>query len=193
MNKKQNILNREAVINILNHCANTGILALSSALVMQEVSDELADICMSYQHGASVEESILARFESLRPTDEQVHDALIRLLDEKKQDGIHYLFSSSRQYLAVFKVLVFLGIMTTDYGCYANMEAYISRLFANDSSVRLLCKQDALSKKCIGKPYTLPLQKWEALRLSKELKSYWPVAVQFLQFLQEKCGTESGS
>lgn len=193
MNKKQNILNREHVIDILARCANTGSLSLASALIMQEVADELADICMSYHHGITAEESILARFASLRPTDRQVHSALIRLLDVRKQDGNHYLFSSSRQYLAIFKVLVFLGIMTTDYGCYSRMEAYISLLFAAGTSPRILCNQDALSKKCIGKPYSLPLQNWEKQRCSKELKSYWPVAIQFLQLLLEECGTKSGS
>lgn len=193
MNQKQNILNREHVIDILTRCANTGSMALASALIMHEVAKELADICQEYHQGTTVSECILTRFTSLRPTDEQVHAALIRLFDVKKVDGIHYLFSSSRQYFAIFKALVFLSVMTPDYGCYARMEAYISRLFASGIAPRIRCNQDALSKKCIGKPYTLPLQDWENQRCSKELKAYWPVAIQFLQILHEECGTESGS
>lgn len=193
MKEKQYILHREVVIDLLDRCASNGSMTLAPALIMQLVAGELADICQSYHRGTTVQESLLPRFAALRPSDDQVRAALVRLLEAKKPDGSQFLFTSSRQYLSVFKALVFLGIMSADYGCYARMEAYIARLFATSSVPRILCNQDALSKKCIGKPYTLPLQDWERQRCSKELKSYWPIAVQFLQFLHAECGTWGGS
>lgn len=191
MNKEQNILNREAVMGILSQLASEGRMASSPAVIFQMVADELTDICVQFQRSSDYTvTSILDRYAALRPTDAQIRCALIALLDAKKNDDTSYLFTTPRQYLAVFKVLVFLGIMNTDYGCYANMETYIAGLFACDAPPRVPCLQEALSKKCIGKPYTLPLSGWEPKRSTKELKNYWPVAVIFLNLLQKESGTQ---
>lgn len=189
---KAKLLNREAVVRLLDECARQNRMFEASGLLMQVMGSELRDICREYQAAHQDDHvSMLTRFRGLNPTNEQLRKAITQLMELEPDKGIRpYLFFSPRQWLSIFKVLCFLGIMTEGYGSMATMEAYVRTLFDGHEQPRVRCVQDSLTKKNIEAPFKNNLQHWEQHRNDKPLQDYWPIALRFLQILSNECVTE---
>jgi len=192
MKEAKKLLNEEAVKSVLNDLALQNRTLEAPGLLMYLLGQELHQITTSYYTRKAADAvSILPHFAHLRPSDEQIRCALIRLLALPATQGTRkFLFSNARHWLAVFKVLHFLNLFNDDYGCMAHMEVFIRRIFA-DAAPRIACNQDALTKKNMVKPFKLSLTEWEKQKESKDMRDYWSLALHFLQFLEEECGSEN--
>lgn len=184
------LLNREAVIRLLDQLNLQGMTLDAASLMMCTIGQELHEITTSYYASKSAEPvSILPKYAHLRPTDEQVHRALVRLLDAPASTGTRsYLFYTNSQWLAVFKVLNHLRILDNEYGCMSRMEQYIRRIFCGQST-RIKCTQGSLNKKN-DSPFTKPLAEWEKLKDTTVMRDYWPMCLKFLQLLEAESITD---
>ena len=192
---KSHLLNEGAVKSFLDEVIRQNRLMEAPGILMTLMGEELQLLCAAYaQPMHSAGQSVLIRYAHLSPNNEQIRCALIRLLSVPADKGTRpYRFFSPRQWLCVFKVLSFLGILQDDYGCMAHMEAFIRHLFEGQPDPRVRCVQDSLTKKNIDRPFSGNLQQWEQNRESRDMHDYWPLALLFLQFLAEECVTDSVS
>lgn len=188
-----NFINAEAVKSLFDQLACQGRLGELPGMLMSLMGKELQDITTRYYATPKAKAvSMLARYAHLRPTDDQLRRAIDRLL-MLPSDGSgrrEHLFHNSRQWLAVFKVMQFLGIMNGQYGCMATMEHFVRQLYAG-SSPRVGCRQDALTKKNAESPFNRSLSDWEVHQHSTDMQHYWPLCCHLLQFLSEECGNEN--
>lgn len=186
---KSYLLNEGAVKSILDNIVRQNRLMEAPGIIMSIVGKELQQICAAYaQPVQSANQSVLTRYAHLRPDDEQIYRALVRLLEVPADKGTRkYRFFSPRQWLCVFKVLQFVGVLKDAYGCMAHMEVFIGHLFEGHQSPRVRCVQDSLTKKNIDRPFSGTLQQWEQNRESHDMRDYWPLALLFLQFLADEC------
>lgn len=186
------LLNREAVINLLDQINLQGMTLDAASLMMCTIGQELHDITTSYYASKSAEPvSILPKYAHLRPTDEQVHRALVRLLDVPANKGKgkrSYMFHTNSQWLAVFKVLNFLKKLDSEYGCMSHMEQYIGRIF-NGQTPRVKCTQGSLNKKNVFM-FAKPLVGWEKQKDTTAMRDFWPVCLKFLQLLEAESITD---
>lgn len=189
---KPHLLNEGAVKSILDEIIRQNRLMEAPAILMTMVGKDLQRICADYANPlVSANQSVLTRYAHLRPNDEQIRRALIRLLDVPATKGTRkHAFFSPRQWLCVFKVLAFLGTLKEGYGCMAHMELFINHLFEDHDAPRVRCVQDSLTKKNITRPFSLDLNGWEQNRETPDMRDYWPLALAFLQFLADECVTE---
>lgn len=189
---KSNLLNEGAVKSILDEIIRQNRLMEAPGILMSMVGKELQRLCADYANPlASANQSVLTRYAHLRPNDEQIRHALDRLLLlPADKDSRKFRFFSPRQWLAVFKVLTFLGTLKEGYGCMAHMELFISHLYEGHESPRVRCVQDSLTKKNTSRPFSLDLRGWELNRETPDMRDYWPLALAFLQFLGDECVTE---
>lgn len=189
---KSYLLNEGAVKSILDEIIRQNRLMEAPGILMTLVGKELQQLCAAYaQPVQSASQSVLTRYAHLRPVDEQIHRALVHLLEVPADKGTRlYRFFSPRQWLCVFKVLQFVGVLKADYGCMAHMEVFIGHLFDGHQPPRVRCVQDSLTKKNIERPFSGTLQEWEQSRESHDMRDYWPLALLFLQFLADECVTD---
>lgn len=190
--RKSNLLNEGAVKSILDEIILQNRLMEAPGILMSIVGRELQQLCAAYaQPLMGANQSLLARYAHLHPNDEQIRHAFDRLLQLPAEKGTRkYRFFSPRQWLCVFKVLNFLGILQDGYGCMAHMEVYVAHLYEGQKAPRVPCRQDDLTKKNIDRPFSLDLKGWEQNRESHDMRDYWPLALSLLQFLADECGTE---
>lgn len=190
-----NLLNEDAVRTFLDEIMRQNRLIEAPGILMSIVGQELQQLCAVYaQPLMSNNQSLLSRYTHLHPTDEQIRHAIDRLLLLPAEKGSRtHRFFSPRQWLCVFKVLAFLGVLQTGYGCMAHMEVYVCHLYEGMEAPRVPCRQDDLTKKNISRPFSLDLKGWEQNRESFDMRDYWQMALTFLQFLGNECGTECGS
>lgn len=189
---KKNLLNEGAVKSILDSIVRQNRLMEAPGILMSIVGQELQQLCAAYaQPLSNAGQSPLARYAHLHPNGEQIRHALDRLLLLPAQKGTrHYRFFSPRQWLCVFKVLNFLGILHDGYGCMAHMQVYVAHLYEGLEAPRVPCRQDDLTKKNISRPFSFDLKGWEQNRESHDMCDYWSLALSFLQFLADECVTE---
>lgn len=187
-----NLLNEGAVKSILDEIARQNRQMEAPGILMSIIGQELQQLCADYaQPLACTSQSLLARYAHLHPNSEQIRHALDRLLMLPAEKGTRkYRFFSPRQWLCVFKVLNFLGILHDGHGCMSHMEVYIAHLYEGQEPPRVPCRQDDLTKKNIMPPFSLDLKGWEQNRESFDMRDYWPIALSLLQFLGDECGNE---
>ena len=174
-------------MELLNVCIRNGKTAEAPGILMIRIGEELAAVCAGYyQHAELPTESVLNRYENMRPDDAQLRRALDRLLAVPSRTGDKRLFHSPRHWLSVYKVFLFLGYVDDAYGCMARMERCIARLYA-DGVPPVPCRRDDLAKKNANRPFNAPLRTWEQKRSAPGMESYWQIALQLLQFLHEEC------
>lgn len=190
--RKSNLLNEGAVKSILDEIILQNRLMEAPGILMSIVGRELQQLCAAYaQPLMCANQSLLTRYAHLHPDGEQIRHALDRLLSLPAEKGTRkYRFFSPRQWLCVFKVLNFLGNLQDGYGCMAHMEVYIAHLYEGVEAPRVACRQDDLTKKNIARPFSCDLKGWEQNRESFDMRDYWSLALTFLQFLGDECGTE---
>ena len=74
-------MNQEQVVELLNVCIRNGKTAEAPGILMIRIGEELAAVCAGYyQHAELPTESVLNRYENMRPDDAQLRRALDRLL-----------------------------------------------------------------------------------------------------------------
>lgn len=174
-------------MELLNVCIRNGKTAEAPGILMIRIGEELAAVCAGYyQHAELPTESVLNRYENMRPDDAQLRRALDRLLAVPSASGSKRLFHSPRHWLCVYKVFQFLQLMDDAYGCLSRMERRIASLYQGGKPP-VVCRRDDMAKKNIDKPFNAPLRTWEQKRSTIGMEEYWQIALLFLQILQEEC------
>ena len=177
-------------MELLNVCIRNGKTAEAPGILMIRIGEELAAVCAGYyQHAELPPESVLNRYENMRPDDAQLRRALDRLLAVPSASGGKRLFHSPRHWLCVYKVFQFLQLMDDAYGCMSRMERRIASLYP-DGKPSVVCRRDDMAKKNIDKPFNAPLRTWEQKRSTIGMEEYWQIALLFLQILHEECVTQ---
>lgn len=184
-----NLLNREAIKDLMKNCISKNHQYDAPGIIMMHIGEELQQILAENAKSVSTSEwSDLTEYAHLKPSDDQIRRALDLLMQEKAKRGKRpMLFFCPRQWLAVFKVLVFLGLKQEGHGSMAAMENYIHLLYIGHEAPRVVCNLDALSKKNLVSPFNRSLTEWEDNRAKPELRDYWPVALTLLQHLRNVC------
>ena len=128
-------MNQEQVVELLNVCIRNGKTAEAPGILMIRIGEELAAVCAGYyQHAELPTESVLNRYENMRPDDAQLRRALDRLLAVPSASGSKRLFHSPRHWLCVYKVFQFLQLMDDTYDCLSRMERRIASLYQGGMS-----------------------------------------------------------
>lgn len=72
-------MNQEQVVELLNVCIRNGKTAEAPGILMIRIGEELAAVCAGYYQRAELPtESVLNRYENMRPDDAQLRRALDR-------------------------------------------------------------------------------------------------------------------
>lgn len=153
------------------------------AQLSMELAQQLHRIEAQRRMATNKEENPLQRFASLRPTHDQIRTALLRLLEMPcPTDSSKPLLWQKQHWLAVMRVLQFLGIIGTDYGSRQNFVAYINCLMGKRfhpiaaSSIKRIDSE---------RPFNRPLQEWYGKLHAERTKYYWDISMIFLECMSE--------
>ena len=126
----------------------------------------------------------LARFAGLHPTEEQIRQALLSLMEMPHPDGKgRKLIYYKSHWLAVMRALQFLGVRCTEYGGKEEFVRLVNGLMAEDASK--LTNQSFRSVE-YDKPFIYPLSSWYSHLKKRKEKYYWRIAITFLDYLVRK-------
>ena len=128
-------------------------------------------------------EQELASLARLRPTDEQLRRALLRLLALRDGSDRPLLYKKTH-WLAVCRALQHIGRIPQEYGCWTTMERLIGRLLGEEARLYAICDHDEMARKAAGKPYHLPLSRWLACREHSGVTRYLTIAIEFLRLVE---------
>lgn len=118
-------------------------------------------------------------FTSLHPTHEQIRNALLRLLEMPcPEDGSRKLIYKKSHWLAVMRVLQFLGAVSSNYGARQEFVDYLNQLLPD----RMLGITAANLKSIESEsPFNKMLPDWYGRLYSTRAKYYWRVSIAFLE------------
>lgn len=126
----------------------------------------------------------LARFAGLHPTEEQIRQALLSLIEMPHPDGKgRKLIYYKSHWLAVMRALQFLGVISTEHGGKEEFVRLVNGLMAEDASK--LTNQSFRSVE-YDKPFIYPLSSWYSHLKKRKEKYYWRIAITFLDYLVRK-------
>ena len=131
-------------------------------------------------------EQELASLARLRPTDEQLRRALLRLLALRDGSDRPLLYKKTH-WLAVCRALQHIGYITEGHGAWVEAECKINALLPMDRKSYPLCSKHEMSRKASTSPFTLSLSKWGKYRSQADTMLYWEISIRFLRILQSEC------
>lgn len=124
----------------------------------------------------------LARFAGLHPTEEQIRQALLSLMEMPHPDGKgRKLIYYKSHWLAVMRALQFLGVISTKYGYKQEFFDYVSRVL---SDYVLNFKTENLNNIDSEPPFNHQLSDWYTHLGNPRLRYYWTIAIVFLEALR---------
>ena len=178
MKVQEPIINQQAVCRVLEQNPNVSDLQLVQRVVA-ELAECLSKIRKKEQEQTPVE-SELTSLTRLRPTDEQLRRALLRLLALRDGSDRPLLYKKTH-WLAVCRALQHIGRIDYGRGCWAQAESSL-----NQWAGRQVCEQREISRKAAEKPFHHPLGKWVALAHQPYVSRYWEIAVAFLHLVEDE-------
>ena len=151
------------------------VMTTLTALLAQQLRQLETQRCLTMAKGVEP----LKCFTSLRPTEEEIRQALIKVINmPHPEDSKRKLIYCKSHWLAVMRALQFLGVISTDYGAKKEFEMLINRLLHDvipPFDCRRLYNIEAES------PFNRPLVDWYRYSLNPRLKSYWSISITFLE------------
>ena len=161
-----------------NPTMNTLELVKRATLQMME---QLQQIEMQLAQTRPQGEELLEQYASLRPTELQLHRALLCVMGmAHPADSTRKLIYCKSHWLAVMRALQFLGVLGTQYGSRQNFVDYIHRILGTNAPQLSVGNLKSIESEA---PFNRPLPEWSALRKNTRLNHYWDVAIAFLNLL----------
>lgn len=119
----------------------------------------------------------LARFAGLHPTEEQIRQALLSLMEMPHPDGKgRKLIYHKSHWLAVMRALQFLGVISTKYGCRQEFAHYANSVYYGGKGC---FKAKYLKDIELESPFHRPLTDWYRHLENPRVKYYWEIAILF--------------
>ena len=159
-------------------------------ILLAELKEELLELRQEQQRAQTPVENKLASLARLRPDDEQLRRALLRLLALRDASQERPLLHKKTHWLAVCRALQHIGYITDGHGAWVEAERKINALLPMDRENYPPCSKHEMSRKATTSPFTLSLSKWEKYSLQADTMLYWEISKRFLQFLQAECTSE---
>lgn len=120
-------------------------------------------------------------FTSLRPTREQQRTALLRLLEMPcPEDGTHKLIQKKSHWLAIMRVMQFLGVVSTNYGARQEFVDYLNELLPDRDLGIIAANLKGIESES---PFNRGLADWYGRLHSQRAKYYWRIAIAYLECL----------
>lgn len=161
------------------HLDEVDLMAQLNIELAQQLHRIKARRCTATTQGADP----LQPFAALRPTPEQLRTALLRLLDMRcPSDSSKPLLWQKQHWLAVMRVLQFLGIIETGYGSRQIFVEYINGLMGN--CVQPLTASN-IKRVELEKTLNRPLDEWNGRLHSERTRYYWHISVTFLECISK--------
>lgn len=155
------------------------LMARLNSLLARQLHRMKEQRCLTLARGVEP----LSCFTSLQPTDEQLRTALLRLLEMPcPGDSSKLLVRQKQHWLAIMRVLQFLGVIDTEYAARQRFAEYVNDLL-KDSIPPI----DASSMKHIESesPFNRPLPEWYGRLHNERARYYWNISLTLLTCISE--------
>lgn len=127
------------------------------------------------------EENPLQSFTSLRPNQEQIRTALLRLLEMPcPEDSSRKLIYKKSHWLAVMKVMQFLGEVSYNYGARQEFVDYLNNLLPGNKLGITAANLKGIESES---PFNRKLPDWHERLNTPRAKYYWRISITFLECL----------
>ena len=161
-------------------------------LLIAELQEALREQQQEERKQMPAEQELASRAR-LRPTDEQLRRALLRLLALRDGSQDRLLLYKKSHWLAVCRALQHIGKVEEDYGCWTTMERLVMRILGNEAEVCVGCAKKDLCRKASERPYHLPLRRWTEYLNQPKVERYYIIGITLLRLLKEECsGKQTG-
>ena len=183
---ENHLIDRKALRQLKEQHPELSELELAQIL-LAELKEELLELRQEEQRAQTPVENKLASLARLRPDDEQLRRALLRLLALRDASHDRPLLHKKTHWLAVCRALQHIGRIEEDYGCWTTMERLILRIMGDEAAKTVGCAKRELCRKASDRPYHLPLRRWPEYLNQPKVERYYSIGIALLRLIQEEC------
>ena len=152
-----------------------------------QMMEQLQQIEMQLAQTRPQGEELLEQYASLRPTELQLHRALLCVMGmNHPTDSTRKLIYRKSHWLAVMRALQFLGVISTEYGSRQEFVDYIHRTLGVHAPQLSADNFKSIESES---PFNRQLPIWVARREKKRLSYYRDIAIAFLNLLSPAADT----
>lgn len=142
-------------------------------------ADQVEAACLVSDLPHTEEPHPLEQYATLRPTHDQIRNALLRLLEMPcPEDSTKKLIYKKSHWLAVMRAMQFLEVVSSNYGARQEFVDYLHGLFPDNNLGIMAANLKAIESES---PFNRILPDWYGRLASQRARYYWRISITFLE------------